>query len=147
MSTRTTSIGVKLGFLVLGSMIIILSVSVLSNDFLIRKRLMPQRSATYGEETLRYSTDLDNAIELISNVGRSVAKGAVALIPLGKKENSVAFRSTLEDMLVSIAAETPYVYGFGIWYEPNIVLGETYFGPYSYKEGDKAVLSYEYSNA
>ncbi|MBR5578450.1 MAG: methyl-accepting chemotaxis protein [Lachnospiraceae bacterium] len=40
------------------------------------------------------------------------------------------------------------VMGSGIWFEPNVYdAKEKYMGPYWYKDGDKTVLTYDYSNA
>ncbi|WOO37144.1 methyl-accepting chemotaxis protein [Anaerocolumna sp. AGMB13020] len=56
--------------------------------------------------------------------------------------------SQYEEMLSSLVQEDAMVLGSGIWFEPYIYdKNEKYTGPYVHKEGDKAVVTYEYSNA
>jgi len=147
MRMRLSSIRAKLVFLTASAMLAVLAYNFTASEILVGRQLIRQRSLTYAEETLRYSSALDSAVELISDVGRSLSYTASALIPAGEVLSDAEFRALLEPVLQSVAGETPYVYGYGIWFEPGILPGRDYFGPYAYKEGGGAVITYDYSNA
>jgi methyl-accepting chemotaxis protein len=52
-----------------------------------------------------------------------------------------------EKVLGDTIFENDLVMGSGIWFEPNVYdKNEKYVGPYVYKDGDKAVTTYDYSN-
>lgn len=43
--------------------------------------------------------------------------------------------------------DNPMIYGSGFWLEPNVYADNTkYYGPYFYKDGDQAKLTWDYSN-
>lgn len=53
-----------------------------------------------------------------------------------------------EKILANIVMENDIVRGSGLWFEPYAYDStQEYMGPYVYKEGDKAVTTYDYSNA
>ena len=56
--------------------------------------------------------------------------------------------SVYKDALSEIVKGNGMILGSGLWFEPNVFdENETYMGPYWYKDGDKIVETYEYSNA
>lgn len=53
-----------------------------------------------------------------------------------------------EDMIGKMIMQNDLVLGSGIWFEPYVYdKNEKYMGPYVYKDGGKAVVTYDYSNA
>lgn len=61
---------------------------------------------------------------------------------------SNATLSQYENYLSTIIFESDLAVGSGIWFEPYIYdATQEYVGPYSYIDGDKAVVTYDYSNA
>lgn len=55
---------------------------------------------------------------------------------------------TYGEAIKNIISENDLILGSGIWFEPNVFDDQQkYVGPYWYKDGDAAKLSYEYSNS
>ena len=62
------------------------------------------------------------------------------------------YKTTSIDEYMKVAStalfDNEMVRGIGIWFEPNVYdASNEYMGPYCFKDGDKATVTYEYSNA
>ena len=52
----------------------------------------------------------------------------------------------LENVLTNVTKSSPVALGAGLWFEPKVFdPTKEYVGPYAYKEGDKIVITYDYS--
>lgn len=127
-----------------------LSFSVLNyivTDKYIIRRVMQQEYNFIQVQGESYGKNLDNTVELIRTVGTAVASSARHLAETGVIKNYTEAAHYAESFLTSVVSKTSYVYGYGIWYEANIIKDTEWFGPYAYKEGTQTLLTWDYSNA
>ena len=54
----------------------------------------------------------------------------------------------IEKMLENVVKSRDFVLGSGIWFEPKVYdPAKEYVGPYAHRDGDKVLVTYDYSNA
>ena len=109
-------------------------IGLLRNQDVMRRQVEDNMMASTGKE----ATLLGNRIETVAAAGSSLSR-------------MISTVSTLsdDDLLKYAEAavmENPLLFGSGYWFEPNgFKAGEAFHGPYVYKDGGKAVLTWDYS--
>ncbi len=105
------------------------------------KRIIQEQIQSNMDAELRAQVNLINSkMQEVSAMASQLAKNVQA-----------TYRNTPLELYENVLGDTIYensiVLGSGIWFEPNVYdKNEKYVGPYVYKDGDKAVTTYDYSN-
>lgn len=78
----------------------------------------------------------------------SVAQMAETIADVVEKGYQTTSIESYEEMVSNVIANNDIVLGSGLWFEPFIFdKNQKYMGPYMYKDGDKVIVTYDYSNA
>lgn len=96
-------------------------------------------------------TNMDAELRAQVNLIDAKMQEVSVMASLLAKNVQTTYRNTSLELYENVLGDTIYendiVLGSGIWFEPNVYdKNEKYVGPYVYKDGDKAVTTYEYSN-
>ncbi|OYO67621.1 methyl-accepting chemotaxis protein, partial [Lachnotalea glycerini] len=100
----------------------------------------PQIQDTMSSELAGQINSISKELKVISLVAESISDTISATY-----QNTSL--SEYETMISNLIYNNDMVLGSGIWYEPYVYdSNEKYIGPYIYKDGTKAAITYEYSN-
>ena len=117
--------------------IVLTIISATSSDSLVEEKTQESMSAELRANISEVSGYLQDVETLADSIAISVASSYTY----------TAWES-YEKMLQDMIATNDIVLGSGLWFEPYAYDPEQeYFGPYVYKDGDKAVTTWEYSNS
>ncbi|SIQ52347.1 methyl-accepting chemotaxis sensory transducer with Cache sensor [Alkalispirochaeta americana] len=145
MRIRTNRLGKKLMLPLLAALLVFMAVSFYTGDVLLGRRVLNQRREYYQEQTSAYAQQMDHAVGLIQAVGQSIAAAAPVLAATAQAEATEALTEHIGSYLAGAVRSSERVFGYGIWFEPEVIPGETWFGPYSYRDGDAVEITWEYS--
>ena len=122
---------------VLLSLVIMASVMVINSRSIIHEETQAEMEATLDANI----NDTDAKLESVRIVARALARNVAASY---KTTDIKTYASIFEDTI----SDNDLISGSGVWFEPNVYdENEKYYGPYWYKDGDKFVEDWEYSNA
>lgn len=123
--------------IVVAAMVILTFISAQSS----RNTINEQIAAHMSSELNARMNSIEESLNVVQNTSGNIAK------VVGTTYKSTEL-TTYEEMLSGIIQDNELILGSGIWFEPNEYdRAEKYVGPYIYKEGDKIVTTYDYSNA
>ncbi|RDY26964.1 cache domain-containing protein, partial [Lachnotalea glycerini] len=105
------------------------------------KNMMKQQiQDTMSSELAGQINSISKELKVISLVAESISDTISATY-----QNTSL--SEYETMISNLIYNNDMVLGSGIWFEPYVYdSNEKYIGPYIYKDGTKAAITYEYSN-
>lgn len=136
--TRKMGIQALLIILMLGVTTLIFSlqtgVSLLRNRAIMQAQVEQNLLASVEKEALV----LEGRIEGVATSGASLSR-LVEVLPTPEDETLLAYAE-------SALRGNPLLFGMGVWFEPERYRrGETYHGPYLYREGEAVILTWDYS--
>ena len=133
-STKMLSILLSVSIL---TMVILSYISYVSSKNIIQDQISKNMSSELHNQV----SGIESQMQDISSMASQIAKNVQATYPNTPLEQ-------YEDFLGNIIFDNELVLGSGIWFEPGIYNpDEKYVGPYVYKDGTKAVITMDYSNA
>lgn len=91
---------------------------------------------------------IDAELGGIENTLNEVATSTESLAGMIAYSYSVTPLTQMEKILSGVVARNEAVLGSGIWFESKVYdPTQEYVGPYAHRDGDKTVITYDYSNA
>ncbi|POR01292.1 hypothetical protein AU468_08205 [Alkalispirochaeta sphaeroplastigenens] len=145
MRIRTNRLGKKLMIPLVIALLVFMAVSFYTGDILLGRRVLNQRREYYQEQTSGYARQMDHAVGLIQAVGQSIASSGPVLAATARDGGTGALTEQIGSFLAGSVRTSPHVFGYGLWFEPEVIPGETWFGPYSYRDGEMVEVTWEYS--
>jgi methyl-accepting chemotaxis protein len=125
--------------------IALIFVSIIS--YLMSSRTITQQTTNYINSELELNVgNIDSAL----NGVRSTAKDLSIYVSHTYTNTKI---SSYAEMFSALISSNEYITGSGVWFEPGVYTGDAqyyaadYVGPYWYKDGDKIVEDWQYSNA
>lgn len=111
--------------------------SIQTSKNIVRQQIQTTMESEIGGQI----SNIKKELEEISQISESVADAVAA-----------TYQSTsldeYESMLSNLIYNNDMILGSGIWFEPYVYdQSQKYVGPYIYKDGDKANITYDYSNS
>ncbi|NFO13753.1 methyl-accepting chemotaxis protein [Clostridium botulinum] len=133
-STRTLTI---LLFVTILSMVLLSGISYKSSkgiiDRQVEENMQAELSSTVNAINLKMQEISSMSSQLALNVGSTY---------------KTTYLSQYEEMIGKAIFKSDLVLGAGIWFEPYVYdVSKEYVGPYIHKNDDKALVTYDYSNA
>ena len=117
--------------------IVLTIMSATSSEALVDRKTQESMQAELRANSSEVTGYLQDVETLANSIAISVASSYTYT-------EWAAYEKMLQDMI----ATNDIVLGSGLWFEPYAYDPEQqYYGPYVYKDGDKAVTTWEYSNA
>lgn len=112
------------------------TVSIVASRSTIKEQIDVQMDAKLSAE----ASKINAYIEEISNTSMAISRMVTG-----------TFKNTkIDDFLDSLSVlifDNPLILGSGLWFEPYAYdSGEKYCGPYVYKDGNRSVMTWDYSN-
>lgn len=121
----------------LASMLLLSFISYSQSENIIKGQIETMMNSELDKQT----NLIESKISRISSMAADLGSGVETTY------TSTAL-SQYEELLSSMIKKDSLVLGSGIWFEPYVYdKSEKYIGPYVHKDGDKTVVTYEYSNA
>lgn len=134
------SIKVRMLAFILPIVILSIGVLTLSSEAASRNIISEQTAGQMDSELRGQANTIIAELEGVATIAQSLS-GFV-----GSTYQDTAL-TAYEDVLKDIIFTNELVSGSGIWFEPNVYdPAQTYMGPYAYKDGEAAVITYDYSN-
>lgn len=138
---RFKKIGIRILCWVLPVVIIGMAVLTVISSFSSKDIMNQQIQATMSAELRAQMKNINKEMGEVQLLANSISKMVSATYQDTKMEE---YEAMLGDMIYS----NDLVLGSGIWFEPFVYdKNQKYVGPYIYKDGDKPVVTMEYSNA
>ncbi|HPC43104.1 MAG TPA: HAMP domain-containing protein [Spirochaetota bacterium] len=127
--------------------IIIICIGTLVNAFIIKTALMRSKNRDL-EYVFRYYLEKINTVtnEMIAN-GVSVALTGELIYQIHERRQTPIPDEVIERFLVRKVEQMPKIIGSGLWYEPYLLGGRRFLGPYAYWEKNSVRTTWEYNTA
>ncbi len=136
----------KMLIVILPVVMIAFTVIALVSETKASKAIDQQTDNYVGSELKANVADIDKQLEII----RTTAENLSNIVSTTCSNTSmIEYQKIFTDVIMS----NDLIRGSGIWFEPKVYTGDsrylnmTYVGPYWYRDGDKVVEDWEYSNA
>ncbi len=136
----------KISFLLGISLILLLVFLYFINTLFITKNLTNTVNSKVVFECKSYADKINGIINTLYDNAFAVKHAGELFYNLSKDINIIS-KNTIEQFLKNQIISNKNVFGTGIWYEKYSFNKVEYFGPYVYRDGDKVVLTYDYSNS
>jgi Methyl-accepting chemotaxis protein len=121
---------------ILISMILLTVASYASSKSIIENQI----KNSMNSELNVIKDDIKLQLQEVSNISSDLASSVAAT-------RSTVALPQYEALLKKLIFDSNIVIGSGIWFEPYVYdKNEKYVGPYAYKDGGKAAITYDYSN-
>ncbi len=134
------SIKVRMLVFILSIVILAIGVLMLSSDSASRGIITEQMSRQMDSELRGQANEIIAELEGVATIAQSLSKFVGSTY---QDTTLTAYETVLKNTIFT----DELVSGSGIWFEPNVYdPSETYIGPYAYKDGGDAVITYDYSN-
>lgn len=118
------------------AMVVLTTVSMRSSRDIINEQI----SSAMESELAARDGEMGEYLNSVSNMATMIAN-------MVEMNYTVTDMENFEKILGNIIAENDIVLGSGLWFEPyQYDKDQKYMGPYVYKDGDKLVTTYDYSN-
>jgi methyl-accepting chemotaxis protein len=127
---------------------ILLSVSMLFMVLLSMVSYMSSKEIIQNQIQRNMDAELKAQINVIQLKMQKISTMAIQIAKNVETTYTSTSLSQYEEVLGKLIYDSELALGSGIWFEPFVYdKKEIYVGPYIYKDGDKPVTTYEYSNS
>lgn len=125
--------------------ILIVGLGTAMNAFIIKSALIRTKDRDL-ENVFRYYIEKINTTtnEMIAN-GVSVALTGELLYQVYERQQTVIPDDVIERFLIRKVEKMPQIIGSGLWYEPYLLGGRRFFGPYAYWDQNRVRITWEYN--
>ncbi len=144
---KTFSIKYKIILYVGVLLLLALASSSILNDFYLRRTAREMIINELKAECELNISGMNETIEKMQIGGNTLVEVGTLLYAAHQESPDFDYRKWMVQYLENYLATDRNVFGYGIWYEPGLISGDEFVGPYVFWDNSEILLTYDYEDS